>query len=684
MLVAAPTATAQRSFGTFFPGQAIDGPSADVRSVGDVDIARDGSGIVTWVRRDGGEDHVFASLIQGGVAQGAFRVDGGQAPVIGQPSAAVGNGGRMVIVFANGSGVWATVRAGGGQAFAPPQQLGAAGARDPSVDLSIQGVGYVVWTENDDIRSAHMGRGQTSFLGHPVVLDAEPTNITGRGPALRPRVSAASDGLALAVWGEVDTAGYRHVVARRLVRDRVSAVSADANAPIIDGLAGGSADTPDVSFEDDSSYAWVVFRQEAVGPGGTVTRAIARRLRGSAFDGATTIDAGAQLPAHAVPRIGLNGRGQGIATVEAPGSTLASVVKDDVMTPASSIGAASGAFAAQPVAGFAENFDGVVAWMQEAPGGGAEVRGRLLEDDIGLLQVPPFGADARLSDPALGGVDPEGGIDSDVTRAGDAVIAFIQEDASGRRLMLAAYDRSPGVPSPTSSTGWRRSTLPDLAWRPAFDVWGGVTYSVTLDGQPLGTTTDTRFTSLTPMSDGIHSWQVTATDARGQVTRGPTRNLRIDGTSPELAVKVSGKRTAGKQLKFAVRASDPQEPRGSGIRQVRIDFRDGTLPRKTKSAFPTFAHVFASKGTFRVRISTLDRAGNSAVVYADVKVKAPPKKKKKSKKRKKPVKKPAPKTPTTEPEIPPEPVPEEPPPDVAPGEPAPDPGGTGAGPARRR
>ena len=99
-----------------------------------------------------------------------------------------------------------------------------------------------------------------------------------------------------------------------------------------------------------------------------------------------------------------------------------------------------------------------------------------------------------LSDPALGPVVASAGLDADVTRAGDALIAFVQENADGRRLVVAAYDRVPGAPAPTTSTGWRRARQPELAWAGAFDVWGGINYSVMLDGQPVGTTTADRFT----------------------------------------------------------------------------------------------------------------------------------------------------------------------------------------------
>ncbi len=498
-------------------------------------------------------------------------------------------------------------------------------------------------------------------------------------------MSAAADGLGLAVWGEADESGLSHVVVRRLVRGRTSLVAAEANAASIDGLPAGSADMADLSFEDDSSYAWVVFRQQMTNADGSVTlRALARRLRGSAFDDATTIDAGAALGPHSVPRVGLNGRGQGIATVEAQGSALASVIKDDVMATTRSIGAAAGV-PAQPVAGFAENFDGTVAWLQPSAVGAPELRGRVLEDDIGLAEVPPFGPDALLSDPALGPVDAGAGIDADVTRAGDTLVAFIQENSDGRRLVLAAYDRAPGAPSPTTSTGWKRTTLPTLSWAPSFDVFGGITYSLVLDGQPLGETTDTRFTPSAPIADGIHRWQVIATDRRGQVVRASTRNLRIDGTRPTLKVKVSGKRTAGRQMTFAVQANDLRSPAGSGVRKVRIDFRDRTLPRTVKIQRPTFKHVFVRKGTYKVRISATDGAGNFVVLYRTIKVKAPPKKKKKGKKKKtaKPKPKPAPPKPTPTTPEPTTPEPTTPVEPIAPGEPPPDPGGTGARATRR-
>ena len=178
-----------------------------------------------------------------------------------------------------------------------------------------------------------------------------------------------------------------------------------------------------------------------------------------------------------------------------------------------------------------------------------------------------------------------------------------------------------------------------------------------------------------PILDGIHRWQVIATDRRGQVTKGETRNLRIDATPPKLVIKIGGKRQTGKRLTFYTRAIDLRSPAGSGIKQVRIDYRDGTIPVVTTTERPIFGHAYFRKGTFKVRFSAQDGAGNYVVAYRTVKIKAPPKKSKKKKSKKKKAPQPStpapetPETPTDEETTPTEPV--------APGEPTADPGGTG-------
>src|SRR5919112_916348 len=93
----------------FFPGETLDGPSADIVRLGDVDVARDGTGAVVYVKRDGGTEHVFVSRLVGGVFRGPERVDAGLDSAGGQPVVAASDGGRLAIAFINGGTLFATV-----------------------------------------------------------------------------------------------------------------------------------------------------------------------------------------------------------------------------------------------------------------------------------------------------------------------------------------------------------------------------------------------------------------------------------------------------------------------------------------------------------------------------------------------------------------------------------------------
>ncbi len=335
---AAPAA-AQRSAGAFFPAQPVDGPSPDIVGRPHLDLARDGGGAVAYVRRDGGEEHVFLSVIAGGIPQAPVRIDAGLPPVIGAPAVTVSDGGRIVVAFADAAGLFYVIRPDATQPLSAPQALGDAGAADPSVDMSINGVAYAAWAQAGDVRAAYLPRRQTAFQVYTTPVDAAVADDAGGGPTLRPQVAASSDGTGVAVWGEHEGATTR-VVARRLVRGRTSDVLIDATAASLDGHPGGAADTPDISIEDDSSFAWVVYRQAFDdGAGGTIVRAVARRLRGSAFDDPIGVDGQPPFGAVGVPRVGINGRGQGMTAVEVPGGVpLASVIRNDAPTPTAPAG----------------------------------------------------------------------------------------------------------------------------------------------------------------------------------------------------------------------------------------------------------------------------------------------------------------------------------------------------------
>src|ERR1700712_4450363 len=157
--VLAPTGAAHAAF---FKADAIDGPSADVRSVGDLDLARDGTGAVTYVRNDAGVPHIFVSRIVSGAWQAPERVDVGIDAAASQPVVAASDGGRLVVVFVAGNTVFATVRQAGAPTWNAPQLL-AQGGTDPSVDMSFNGAAYATYTVNGDVLGARMDRTGIAF-----------------------------------------------------------------------------------------------------------------------------------------------------------------------------------------------------------------------------------------------------------------------------------------------------------------------------------------------------------------------------------------------------------------------------------------------------------------------------------------------------------------------------------------
>src|SRR6185369_14969801 len=84
----------------------LDGPNADVLQVGGVDLARDGTGAVAYLRRDGGVTHVFVSRLFGGVWQSPVRVDPGLGAAT-EAKVAVGDGNRIAVAWIAGGSVYA-------------------------------------------------------------------------------------------------------------------------------------------------------------------------------------------------------------------------------------------------------------------------------------------------------------------------------------------------------------------------------------------------------------------------------------------------------------------------------------------------------------------------------------------------------------------------------------------------
>src|SRR4051812_31317524 len=100
------------------PPQPLDGPNADVVALGGVDVARDGTGGIAYLRRDG----VYVVRLTGG-AWGAPERVGGPAT---EAALAAADGGRLVVAWISGGSVFAAVANGGG--FGPAAPVGGPGA----------------------------------------------------------------------------------------------------------------------------------------------------------------------------------------------------------------------------------------------------------------------------------------------------------------------------------------------------------------------------------------------------------------------------------------------------------------------------------------------------------------------------------------------------------------------------
>lgn len=574
----------------FFGAETIDGPDSDIARVGGVDVARDGTATVVYLKRVSGVAHVFAARMADGVWQAPERLDGALPLPSSDPVVGVANRGAAVVAFVNNGQLHTIVRRARDTAWPAPVALGGDSAATPSIDLSTNGVGYVVWTRQGDVLGALLRRDDAAFSPLPAPLDINPGAEAGTGTG-RPRVATSADGTALAAWGEDG-----RVHARRLLRGSLSAFPQELGVPDLGGHRGGPADQPEVDISDDSSFAWVTFRQSF--DDGATTRVLARRLVGSAFDPPVDVGAGGfGAEAATDPAVDVAGSGDAIfanesSTTHTPFATLNYI---DVLGAPFALSAGN-TVASRPAVAIGETSQAVAAWF-DTDSGVPALNARSFK-----FREPADG-ETPLVDLALGAADTEAGLDAAADRYGDVVIAFVQGVSPGRRLAIATWDRPPVNLIQTTTYRWRDDR--PLRWSPISEPWGEITWTVLVDGKPLGTTTANSFPIEGRVTDGSHRWTQVSTDRRVQRRTAGPRTLRVDTTGPRLTVAIRGPRSAGATVRFVSRARD----RLSGVRRIRVDFGDGS-----RAAFGRdVRHRFAG-GTHTVRVTATDKAGNTTTV----------------------------------------------------------------------
>lgn len=593
----APAGAHAADVGRFVQAAPVDGP-ADIQRLGKLDVSRDGTGGLVYVRRDVGQDHVWLSRLANGAFQAPERLDTALGTVSTQPVIAAGDNGRLAIAFISGGALYTLFRASADQPFTGPQLVSPA-ASDPAIDLSVNDVAYVSFTApgggGNDVMVARKDRGSTTFAGVPGALDIDPARDAGAGTA-RSRVAVAADGVAVVVWGEAG-----RVFARRVFGDRLSAAPQDATADILGGWGGGPADVPDVHVEDDSSYAWVVFR-ERFGDG--QAHAVGRRLVGGTFDPPVTIDNQPFPGTESVgpPRVDIDSRGNGLGASATSLTAWGAAIHDDVFHPAVPLGPTF-PNAGYPVPAVDEGGDGVIAWQNAD----LTIHARHYDNDLAKRTPPVPEPDAQLSSLGGGSTDAASGLEAGADRLGNAAIAFVQGPPGGRYLMVASFDLAPGRFAMTPGAAWRNISRSPLRWSPSLELWGPVTYRVEIDGRVVGQTTATQYAPA-GVPDGIHRVRVVAVDRAGQEFAATPRSIRHDGTPPRVTFRLSRN---GRVVKVSPRVTDasPAGRRASGLKSVRISFGDGASVAARRAT-----HRYRRTGPVTIRVSARDRAGNLITV----------------------------------------------------------------------
>ena len=620
--VLAPAAEAQPSPS---PPAVLDGPSAAIASLNGLSVARDGTGGVVYVKAA----HVFASALVGGQFQSPVQIDAGLPAGSSQPVVAAGNGGVLLVGFINAAQLYVVGRASTTAPFTGPQAL-AGGAANPTLQMSNLGKAYLAFTVADgaghDVRAAY-------WAGSGWSLEAPPLNAVAAGDDAgtgsgAPAVATAGDGVAIVAWGEGG-----HVYTRRVWATAPSVVDEQADPPSVAGCGEVSAGNPAVGSGGDSSYAAVAFQEVVSCGGGSQSRVLMNRLRGSQYDGAVAADGVAPGGESAAdPDIATTEYGQGFVTSE---STTSNGVfgmelgNNEAPGGVLQINSAQGTSPPNPVPADAGLFSDLVAWQQD-PGttGPAEVRVRYEP------RASSLGPELVVSSPGQGATDAGRGLAAAGDVGGDAAIAWVQGTGPSTEIVVEQLYQPPGAAAPAKSAPYVRTDQPTLRWAPSGARWGPITYTVSVDGAGVGQTAGAALRVPSPLPDGPHTWSVTAGNPAGLSSAPNGARVFVDTVAPRLTAAVSGARRAGATL--TLRLSDRDSPPaglpardGSGVASLTI--RWGDRSRTTvKPGARRAAHVYRRPGRYKITVTVIDRAGNRTTVVRLVKVtKAQPKPKSK-------------------------------------------------------
>ncbi len=612
----------------------MDGPSPDIRSLNGLAIARDGGGALVYTKTVGAVAHVFLSRLTAGAFQPPVQVDAGLAGPSSQPVVAAAQNGLVLVAFINGATLYVAQATSATSPLSAPAAL-FRGAANPSLAISNFGKAYLAFTATagaggGNVRAAYYFQGQWGLESAP--LDATASAAAGTGTG-RPDVAACGDGVGIVAWGEAG-----HIYTRRVIGTTPSSVIEQADPATFAGWTETSASRPSVASGGDSTYAVVSFQASLSSGSATQTRVLMNRLHGSAFDGPAAADgATAGGPEGAdQPQAGVTEYGTGFVTSETNAThmlyatTLGGSENRGQTTRVDSLANADPPDAVPSNAGLISN---LIAW-QQTPGlsGPAEIRLRYAGDGADL------GPEEVVSSPALGPTDADRGLAAAGDVAGDAAAAWVQGSAASTSIVAAQLFQAPGGFVASNSFRYATTASPLLFWSTSAELWGGLTYTLHVDGTAVGQTAATQMVAPAPLANGRHSYQLSATNLGGLSTNASAATVFVDTVAPRATWRLGGSAIVNTREQLRVDYSDPP-PAGlpsaaaSGVSTVYVHWGDGSPRARIRRT--TASHVYKRIRTYTLTLTLTDRAGNRTVIVHRLKIKAKPKPKRHHRKGKK-------------------------------------------------
>ena len=547
------------------PVAPLDGPSADIVDFGGSAMASDGTGGIVYRKRVSGRIHIFAAQYVGGKWNAPQRVDVGETFDSSFPAIAAGEGGRLVVVWANHyssttDGLFSATIDPGSGGFQPPVpvdlNIGQATGTYPSVAMNLSGQALVAYrvitavsgpsTPNippgyvlADIRMARFDGQYWSSFGVP--LERNPAQPVPQPTAVNsPQVAIDLTGQGLA----------RLAGARRLVRQPHL-----RSAHLRDGPRQHPAGQPLHVCRAPAERARrrALFGPRRLRPG---RRRLAPAARpGSGFTRPRVFEA--EIPSSFDPHGSVFGAAKpvdGPASADGPTEALGplSMAVDgkggfdvgfgtghssfDTGCSQSGITApvrldAGSEVPGDPVLTRADDGALAAAWKLQSHGSGAVAVLERRADGTpnrSLVAAPRGGAVHQLS---VGG-----------SHRGDAIFGFLQGDGPLAQIAAVVVRAPPGEFVTSAPSSWVRSAKLPLQWEVPLAGAGRLTYGVLVDDREVAENLTGNEYTLTrsQVAGGVHTIQVEATDSLGQVVDSVPATLRVDRGCPRCTCACAG------------------------------------------------------------------------------------------------------------------------------------------------